>query len=283
MLRRLIGLALPFLAAFAALAPAQPAPKETDNTFRVSATARLTMEIQGKKQQIDADTGFIYTWKRADKSRTLVVNSAQVRTVTDGREMMDAKLSRAGLFGTNAGRKTDVKLENAPEPLRKLLTDSFGGPICTIEVDKTGKEVNRTIVAGPGAASLIDGGMIANCTMFHPWYSADQNEWQAEMRVSTGNDLASGQVTYTKVAGGKGGQAVRVMGTLSADGVKGPNGTTVKDGKYEVSGEQTYDPVSREWVAGKLKLDISFAITQGPRMIGTAKGTMDVIFERLKK
>ena len=114
--------------------------------------------------------------------------------------------------------------------------------------------------------------MIANTTLFHPWYAADKDEWQADMEVSTGQGLASGKVTYTKVPGGKGGQAVKVSGTLTAEGVKGAGGTTIKEGKYVVTGEQTYDTTRKEWVAGKLALDISFKVAKGDTPVGVRQG-----------
>ena len=85
-------------------------------------------------------------------------------------------------------------------------------------------------------------------------------------------------MTYTKIPGGKGGQAVKVAGTLTADNVKGQGGTMIKDGKYKVTGEQTYDTERKEWVAGKLTMDVSFQMTDGTKVVATAKGEMDVTF-----
>jgi hypothetical protein len=277
-----LPLASALVVASALAAAAQPAPKgETDAQFRVGVRAKFTFDEDGDKQKLDADATFDYAWKRSGRVRTLVVESLTTRVVADGEEMINAKMSRAGMFGTKAGRKADVKFEDAPRQLKTMLTDTFGSPICKIEVDETGKETKRTVVAGPGAALLLDYGMIANCTMFHPWYAADKDEWQAVVEVGTDNGVASGKLTYTKIPGGKGGQVVKVKGTLTADGVKGKDGSTIKDGKYVVSGEQTYDPVRKEWVAGKLTMDVSFKLTEDKRDLGSAQGTMVVTFEVL--
>lgn len=262
-----------------AAAAAPPAPKaETEARFRVGIQAQFTFEEDGEKQKLDADATFDYTWRRSGRVRTLVVESLMARLVADGEEVMNAKMSRAGMFGTKAGRKSDVKYEDAPKQLKTMLTDTFGSPICKLEVDETGKETKRTVVAGPGAAVLLEHGMIANCTMFHPWYAAGEDEWQAVVEVGTDNGVASGKVTYTKVPGGK---AVKVKGTLTADGVKGKDGVTIKAGKYVVAGEQTYDPTRKEWVAGTLTMDVSFKLVENNKDLGTAKGTLTATFEML--
>ena len=266
-----------------ALAAAQLVPKGAtkDAAFRVVVQAKLTFDGDGEEEKLDADASIDYTWKRDGKVRTLVVESLTAKIVGDGEEVMDTKMSRAGTFGTKAGQKADVKFEDAPKHLKTMLTDTFGSPICKIEVDATGKEVKRTVVAGRGAAVLLDNGMIANCTMFHPWYSADKDEWQAVMEAGTDNGVVSGKVTYTKVPGGKGGQAVKVKGTLAADGVKGKDGSTLKDGKFPVTGEQTYDPTRKEWIAGKLTMDVSFKLAEHDKDLATAKGTMVFTLEML--
>ena len=133
------------------------------------------------------------------------------------------------------------------------------------------------MTAGAGAATLIESGMIANARMFHPPYLADNDEWEAPLEVSTGNGLASGKVTYKKVPGGKGGQAVKVSGTLTADGVKGAGGVTINEAKYVVAGEQSYDTERKEWIAGNMTMDVAFKMTQGVNK-GSAKGTMEVTF-----
>lgn len=280
MIRRpFVSIAYVFAVSAAVLA-GQPAPKDASEArFKVSVQAKLTMTINGQNEKIEANAAFEYTWKRDGQVKTLVVDGAEVRAIVGGTELMNARMSRAGFNDIKDGKT--VKLEDAPDQLKKLLTDSFGTPVCKLELDAIGKEAKRTILAGPGASQMIDSGMIANALLFHPWYPADQNEWQANMEVSSGQGLASGQATYTKIPGGKGGQAVKVSGTLTADGVKGPNGLTVKDGKYVVTGEQTYDPARKEWIAGKMTMDVSFKMFQGNTAIGTAKGPLLLNFEML--
>jgi hypothetical protein len=256
-------------------------PDQKDAVFRVSVEAKLTAESGGQEQKMEAATGFEYTWKREGKIRTLMVDSLDVRAAQGTKELMNVKMSRTGFLDSKDGKKTEVKIEDAPEQLKRLLTDSFGSPLCKIELDETGKEVKRTVVAGPGATVMIDTGMVTNAMLFHPWYPASKDEWQTDMEVSTGNGVATGKVTYTKVAGGTSGQAVKVSGTLSADGVKGMGGLIIKDGKYKVTGEQTYDTERKEWIAGKLTMDISFKMSDGTKVIGTAKGELVATFKML--
>jgi hypothetical protein len=270
---------LALAALLAAAAPAgcgKKAPPE-DPKFRVAIQSKVAMDVGAEKQDIEADAAFEYTWARDGQVRTLLVNAAEVRAAMGGKEMMNAKMTRDGFTDSAGGRKKEIKTAEANEQLKKILTDSFGTPVCKIELDAEGREVKRTVVAGAGAATLIDSGMIANARMFHPSYPADKDEWEDTMEVSTGNGLASGKVAYKKVPGGKGGQAVKVSGTLTADGVKGTGGITINEAAYKVDGEQTYDTERKEWVKGHLTMDIAFKMTHAGRK-GTAKGSMDVTF-----
>lgn len=261
-----------------ALTGCQKRPDYKDPTFQVSVRAKLTMNVAGSEQKVEADAAFIYAWKPEGKTRTLYVDSAEVRAALDGRDQMNVKMDRNGMID-RAGDKS-VKAQDGPPQLKKMLTDCFGSPLCKIEVDADGKEVKRTVVAGDGAAPMIDSGMVANCTMFHPFFPTDRDEWVADMEVSAGNGMATGKVTYTKVPGGKGGQKVKVAGTLTADGVKGQGGLVIKNGKYLVAGDQTYDPERKQWVAGDLTMDVTFKATNGATDL-TANGKMVVKFEML--
>src|SRR5207247_440285 len=89
--------------------------------------------------------------------RTLLVDSAEVRVAADGQEQMNAKMSRAGFSQVKDGKRTEVKTEDAPEPLKRMLTESFGTPVCRVELDAAGREVKRPVVAGPGGTDLRPG------------------------------------------------------------------------------------------------------------------------------
>jgi hypothetical protein len=267
-----------------AFAGAAEGDKEGVHRFKVVIESGINMDVQGTKQKIDADTELKYTWKRSGPERTLNLDAVRVKVEKDGKPLMNTFMSRAKVVNTQEGKANEVPFNDAPADLKTLLRDSFDAALCKIEVDKSGKEVKRTMMAGPGAKTLVDNGMIANAQLFHAPFHADQDEWQADNEVSMGNGgYAKGKLTYKKVPGGKGGQAVQVSGILTSDAVKQP-GTplTVKDARYVVSGEQTYDPEQREWVSGKLKMGVSFQMASDDKPIGSAKGTMNVTLHKLR-
>ena len=73
-----------------------------------------------------------------------------------------------------------------------------------------------------------------------------------------------------------------MSGTLSKDSYKLPEGPlTIKNAKYVVNGEQHFDPARREWVSGKLTIDVAYEMTDGDRAVASTKGAMVASFEEL--
>lgn len=274
LLRCLAALAL--VPAAAPVGAADPA-----HSFEVAVKARLDMDAAGKTQKVEADTALRYTWARPPGERTLTFDSVRLRATLDGRPTADTFMSRDKLTNTEGGQTREVPADSAPDELKTMLRDSFGVPVAKVKVDADGKEVKREVVAGPGAKTLVDQGMIANALLFHPPYPKGRDEWTAPAEVSMGNGgFAKGDLTYKKAAGGKGGQRVKVSGTLANDGFQAPGSPlTLKNARYVVTGEQTYDPDRGEWVAGRLNLDVSFQLAAKDKVVIAAKGTMDVSLE----
>ena len=91
--------------------------------------------------------------------------------------------------------------------------------------------------------------------------------------------FARGQLDYQKAAGAAAAKVVKVSGTLTNDSVKQPNSPLeMKNAKYVVLGEETYDTVQKEWAAGKLTIDATFDMAEGDKVIGGAVGTMVLNF-----
>jgi hypothetical protein len=256
--------------------------KEAAHSFMVKIESKMDMEIQGNKQKLDAYTELRYTWKRSGRERALSLESALVQVKIDGKEIMNNFMSRAKFSNTEQGKTKEVPFEDANEELKKILRDSFDVPVCKLQVDENGKEVKRTIVAGPGAKALIDNGMIANAVLFHSPFPRDQNEWQADAEVSMGQGgYVKGKLAYKKTTGAKAGQSVKVSGTLTNEGFKQQDtALTIKKVNYIVSGEQTYDPAQQEWVSGKLAMDVSFQMATDQAAVGSVKGIMVVSFAK---
>jgi len=261
---------------------ATAADKEQNRSFKVTLESRMEMATKSIKHQMDADSVIDYTWKRQGNERTLIFDSVLLKVREDGKQSMNTFMSRAKFANTKDDQTKEVLFEKAPDQLKKLLRDCFDAPVCKLQLDESGKEVKRTVVAGPGAKVLVENGVIANALLFHPPYMGGQKKWSAPAEITMGNGgFAKGELTY-EVAGGKNGQAFKVSGTLSKDKYKLPDGPlTIENAKYLVSGQQNYDPAQREWVSGKLKIDVSFEMTDGDKSVASAKGTIVASFEAL--
>ena len=94
----------------------------------------------------------------------------------------------------------------------------------------------------------------------HTPIPTDAAFWEATTRLAMGhNQTAKGMLRFEKdkssiaLAGGL--VRVKVSGVLKAEGAV--VGNFIKDGRYTVSGEQHYDPKSREWKKAQWTVDVS--------------------------
>lgn len=250
--------------------------------FRINIDSTIDMEITGKKQNVTALTELAYQWRKDAKGRTLFLDSTFVKAEMNGQPLMNTLTNAEKFLETKGDKKTEILINDANDELKKILVDSYTAPICILTVDTSGAETERTIVAKEGAKSQIDNGIIANCTMFHPPYFADKQEWERQTEFSAGNGAyVKGNLLYKKGEKTAAGQKVTFSGTLTNPGYLRP-GTPLKmeNNVYKITGEQTYDPASQEYVSGKLVIDVSFDLSVSDKAIGNAKGKMNLTFNR---
>jgi hypothetical protein len=175
-----------------------------------------------------------------------------------------------------------IKMEEAPEALKMMMQDCFEVPICKLKIDENSKEIKRSIVAGPGAEEILKLGQIANAMFFHPPFKAGLDKWDAEREISMGQGgYAKGKLTYEKGKADKEGLHFKVTGTLTNDDFQ-PADSPVgyKDARYVIVGEQSYDPAKKEWISGKMHIDVSFKMRA---FAASAKGTILMQLESVPK
>src|SRR5262249_28779892 len=111
------------------------------HSFKFVIEAQLKMKIQGVERKMDTDTSLHYTRKRSDKQRIISFDSMLVKVNQDGMQSMNVYMSRAKLTNSTEGKTDEVKFENAPDELKKILQDTFSVPLCKLQVDENGKEI----------------------------------------------------------------------------------------------------------------------------------------------
>jgi hypothetical protein len=249
---------------------------EDKHPFKLTLESKMEMDISGKKQAIDAHTEFDYTWQKTAQTRSLIVDSVFIKAGANGKIAMNTLMSRQKFTSVEDGKTTEILFDKAPPALQASMKDSFGVPLLEMQVDAGGKETSRKVIAGPGAKDLLDNGVLANGLLFHPPAPTGQAEWQADSEMSMGNGgYAKGKLTYKKIAD-RPGDVYAVTGTLSNQNFpRVGTPVVVKDARYAVSGEQTYDTAQKEWASGKLKVDVGFEMTANGKTVGTAKGTIE--------
>jgi hypothetical protein len=256
-----------------------------DHRFRFFAGFQGDVVTGGNTSRFKVDTEMRYAWRVAKNARIMLLDLVTLKALENGKVIMESSMSRDRFFYGNASGTQDFNEKNAPEALKQLLQDSFGSPLYKLTTDKNGGETSRKMIAGPGAKLVTSSGVIANGLLFHPPFPADKDQWDADTELSMGNaGFTKGKLTYKKTTAAGRQQSVSVSGNLSKEIVQEP-GTqvAVKNLTLAVEGEQTYDTRLREWVSGKLKINVSFETWKGDEKTGSTTGTMALRFERIEK
>ena len=75
---------------------------------------------------------------------------------------------------------------------------------------------------------------------------------------------------------------VKVSGTLINDRFPQPGSPVViRQATYVVTGQQTYDPALKEWVAGNLEINVTHQLEADGKKVGLSQGKIAAKFERL--
>jgi hypothetical protein len=287
--------ATPLLAAVLLASPAAPKDAaaggaEGKDSFKMTADARLTMRTQqGNKHDVTSTLESLYTWHRPEpRRRVLTVESMNTKLVTDGATVYENAMSGKRFFRKQAGQKTvDMAVDDAPERAKTILRETFGKPLVELELDAAGKEVKRTVVMGEAARGAAPG-LVDNLLFLNPPPPAGREAWESDAALSGEGVGFKGRLSYKKAAAATGPQTYAVSGTLTNPAPKPPEGkppegandppAATKASTCVVTGEHTFDPVRRQWVAARLKVDMSIQNPPG-RPVTTTTGTMVLTLE----
>ncbi|OAI47222.1 hypothetical protein AYO44_09895 [Planctomycetaceae bacterium SCGC AG-212-F19] len=251
--------------------------------FKVALTGDIDMSMKGK---MTSDTHFGYTLQRRKNEVAVMCDGFGMKATQDGQPFFEAVLEPGKFFAKEKGEVVvDVTPEDANPKLKAMFKDSFGMPLCKFQVDAAGKELKKTITAGPGAKFLANNGVISNTRLFHPSFPEAKDTWTEVREVAAGGpSVAKGELTYEKPKDAKGRLVtVKVSGVLTAQGIAlpgAPAGVT-STGRHSLKGEQVYDRTLKEWVSGKLTDEVAVEVFNKKEKVGSGKGTMTITLELL--
>jgi hypothetical protein len=246
---------------------------------------KFSMSTRGEKPgELDSDVSFTYRHQRSKNDLTILLDGVSLKVQLGDELQTEVRMSREGIYQKEKNKATtDIKLADAPPKLKQLLEESFGAPICQIQLDPSGKELKRAIVAGPAAKSLIENGMIANLRFLHPPPPANEARWTHANAVSVGQGrLAEGPLTYEKTKQDGGKVTVAVNGTLASEWGDARLPDFKAHARYVLTGEQVYDQQLREWVSASLsgKVIINTSVKDEKKFSKT--GDMRITLELLR-
>lgn len=260
----------------------------SSNRFELKISSLGKIEFPGKSQTIGAFSEFTYSLIQTGNSVSLLLHGMSVSITNDALGTETIRVSRAGFANDKAGKINRVAFDEAPPPLRKMLTDTFDTVLCVITVDRHGAEVKREIVAGPGAANALNSGAILNARLFHAPFLESKTEWNAERELSAGaGRIPRGQVAFEREASKSPGASkfvpVRVSGTLmlKEDQAGGP--VQVKNAVWKLTGSQLFNSEIKEWESGSMAITYSHDVESGGTNVGSSSGRMQILLKRLVK
>jgi hypothetical protein len=166
-----------------------------------------------------------------------------------------------------------VSYNQAPPLLQEVLK-TFDATAASIVLDDRANVLARR-VRGEGPLHAI----IETLLSIHTPIPKDVGSWEAPTQLAMGHgQTARGTLRFekdkaaTRATGSGGAVVVKVSGILKAEGAIA--GNFVKDGTYTVTGEQTYDPHSREWTSVRWSVEIRTELASQGVTVAHGEGKM---------
>jgi hypothetical protein len=204
----------------------------------------------------------------------LAVHSSEMKVRQNGQVVLESRMSRSRFEGRLQPDQpvTSVSTSAAPPRLQEFLR-TFDTTTASLLIDDDSKVVDRKIRTDGPLRALTE-----TLLSIHTPIPRDVAFWEAPTQLAMGQgQTARGTLRFEKdmesVARTGGLVKVTVSGVLKAEGVV--VGKLIKDGRYTVTGEQSYDPSSREWKSSRWTVAVDNELANpGGQTVAHAQGTM---------
>jgi uncharacterized caspase-like protein len=230
------------------------------NYTYVGATRMTESNKFGVSTTVDTELGLGYTWQHNGAERTLSLTAAKMKRSRDNALLMDYYIDKDKALGTTNGVTQAYTDANLPDTF-KVARTYLNIPLYKIELDENGQISSRKPLVSQQMLNYLDymEWSVIDCalTPFNA-FMADQDEWTVDAQFGVGYGAAvKGKLKMTKIAGGIGGQAVKISGTCTNPGFKHPaTGIVITGIQVKVEGEQTFDPKTKDWIMGSYKFEM---------------------------
>jgi hypothetical protein len=204
----------------------------------------------------------------------LAVHSAEMTLRRNAQIIVQSRVNRARFQGRLLpdAPVLSVSYFQAPPALQELL-QRFDTPAASIVLDDQANVLARRdrFEGGPFHA------IVETLLSIHTPIPKDVASWEAPTQLAMGHgQTAKGSLRFEKekasVAASGGLVNVKVSGVLKAEGVI--VGNLIKDGTYTVTGEQSYDPHTREWKSARWSVAIETELANQGATVAHTRGKM---------
>ena len=241
----------------------------TENAVKKK-TARKTAAPSVKAKRKDASS----LAAKVDGVVDVSLHSSKMRFRQKGQTVMERRMSRSRFQDRSQpdAPVVSISFNEAPPRVQEILK-SFDTPAASILLDESSNVIDRKFrIDGPLRA------VVETLLSIHTPIPRDVAYWEAPTQLAMGHgQTAKGPLRFEKVKESLDKTAglvkVKVSGVLKAEGVV--VGNFIKDGTYTVTGEQTYDPRSREWKSARWSVAVNNELANaGGQTVAHAQGTM---------
>jgi hypothetical protein len=206
----------------------------------------------------------------------LAIHSSEMKFNQNGQTVVESRISHSGFEGRLQPDAPIVTLSsnNAPPRLYELMK-TFDTTVASLLLDDSSKVLQRKV-----RHELPQRPLIETLLSIHTPIPRDAAFWTAPTQLAMGHgQTAKGTLRFDKnkesLAATGGLVKVKVSGMLKAEGVVAER--FIKEGRYTVTGEQTYDPGSREWRSARWSVAVDNELANPVGLtVAHAQGTMIV-------
>ncbi len=211
---------------------------------------------------------------RAASAVDVAIHASEMTFRQAGQVMVESRINRSRFQGRIRPDApiVNVSYRDAPPALQELLR-TFDTTAASVLLDDRSHVLARRIRSeGPLHA------VIETLLSIHTPIPSDVGAWEAPTQLAMGHgQTARGILRFEKskdrTADGGGLIQVKVSGVLKAEG--SVVGNFIKDGTYTVTGEQSYDPRSRQWKSARWSVVVASELANAAGItLAHARGNM---------